>query len=187
MKSPIWSLHISNKFSFLYPQTNSNSDRTIYVVFPRFRGFSFTINSVAEAKRCYAHAPSLCLSIQCVTSLGLSLRVIVNEKPLYLEKTTSSILSVLLSFYVYMNHSTRWNPLFPDQCVAECNNITEARKKEILKLGFIGSKKRMTKIKLFFLSKRIKNVRQGHQNFFGGILYCSVYILHTEILKQKSD
>ena len=34
-----------------------------------------------------------------MTSLGFCLRVIVNEKPLDLEKTTSSVLSVLLLIY----------------------------------------------------------------------------------------
>ena len=34
-----------------------------------------------------------------VTSLGLCLRVIVNEKPLNREQTTSSVLSVLLLIY----------------------------------------------------------------------------------------
>ena len=46
--------------------------------------------------------PSLCLVIQPgmhVTPLGFCLRVIVNEKPLILEKTTSSVLSVLLLIY----------------------------------------------------------------------------------------
>ena len=47
--------------------------------------------------------PSLCLVIQCgmcLPPLGSCLRVIVNEKPLNLEKTTSSVLSVLLFIYV---------------------------------------------------------------------------------------
>ena len=35
-----------------------------------------------------------------LTSLSLCLRVFVNEKPLNLEKTTSSVLSVLLLFYM---------------------------------------------------------------------------------------
>ena len=45
---------------------------------------------------------SLCLVIQRglrVTLLDLCLRVIVNEKPLNLEKATSSVLSVLLLIY----------------------------------------------------------------------------------------
>ena len=45
---------------------------------------------------------SLCLVIQRgmrITSLGFCLRVIVNEKPLNLEKTTSSVLSILLLIY----------------------------------------------------------------------------------------
>ena len=46
---------------------------------------------------------SLCLLIQhsiSVHPLGLCLRVIVNEKPQNLKKTTSSVLSVLLLIYV---------------------------------------------------------------------------------------
>ena len=46
---------------------------------------------------------SLCLVMQrgmCVTPLGFCFRVIVNEKPLNLEKTTSSVLSDLLLIYV---------------------------------------------------------------------------------------
>ena len=42
---------------------------------------------------------SLCLVIQCgvrVSPLGFFLRVIVNEKPLNIEKATSSVLSELL-------------------------------------------------------------------------------------------
>ena len=49
-------------------------------------------------------ACSLCLVIQRdmrlrVISLGFCLRVVVNEEPLDLEKTTSSVLSVLLLSY----------------------------------------------------------------------------------------
>ena len=49
-------------------------------------------------------ACSLCLVIQrdmrlLVISLGFCLRVVVNEEPLDLEKTTSSVLSVLLLSY----------------------------------------------------------------------------------------
>ena len=36
-----------------------------------------------------------------LTPLGFYLRVIVNEKPLNLEKTISCVLSVLLLVYVY--------------------------------------------------------------------------------------
>ena len=46
---------------------------------------------------------SPCLVIQrgmYVTPLGVCLRVIVNEKPLNLEKTTSSVLSVLSLIFV---------------------------------------------------------------------------------------
>ena len=45
---------------------------------------------------------SICLVIQCsmrVTPLGFCLKVIMNEKLLNLEKTTASVLSVLLLIY----------------------------------------------------------------------------------------
>ena len=41
----------------------------------------------------------------CVTPLGFYLRVIVNEKILNLEKTTSSVLSVLLLIYALIYSS----------------------------------------------------------------------------------
>ena len=47
---------------------------------------------------------SLCLVIQRgmrVTPLGVRLRVIVKEKPLNLENTTSSVLSVLFLIYAF--------------------------------------------------------------------------------------
>ena len=50
---------------------------------------------------------SLCLLIQriiTVTPFGFYLRVIVNEKPLNLKKTTSSVLSVLLLIYVKLHN-----------------------------------------------------------------------------------
>ena len=56
-------------------------------------------NHEAEAQRSYAHAalnrPSL-WSMR-VTPFGFCLRVIVNEKTLKLEKTTSSVLSVIVT------------------------------------------------------------------------------------------
>jgi len=52
---------------------NKNTDRTLDVVFSRFRGFSFTITLRQKRKV-----------------------VIVNEKLLNLEKTRSSVRSVLL-------------------------------------------------------------------------------------------
>ena len=63
----------------------------------------FFINNYpeAEGKRSYSLL-SLCLVIQHgirVTSLGFCLRIIMNEKPINLEKTTSSVLSVLLLIY----------------------------------------------------------------------------------------
>ena len=56
-------------------------------------------NPEAEAKRSYAHAPERepVLRRMRLTSLGCCLRVIVNEKPLNLWKTTSSFLSVIVN------------------------------------------------------------------------------------------
>ena len=56
---------------------------------------------------------SLCLVIQrsiCIPPLGFCLRVIVNLKPLNLEKTTSIVLSVFLLIYalddqLYVRHT----------------------------------------------------------------------------------
>ena len=61
-----------------------------------FLDLEFFVHNEAETQRSYAHALSLScnLSGMHVTPLGFCLRVIVNEKPLNLEKTTSSVLSV---------------------------------------------------------------------------------------------
>ena len=72
------------------------------VVFSRFRGFSFTIT-----QRSYNWL-SFCPLIQRgmrVTPLGFCLRVIVNEKTLNFEKTTSSVLSILLLIYAFLEMS----------------------------------------------------------------------------------
>jgi len=55
----------------------------------------------AEAQKSYVHAPSLSFNsmLSVWNSFGHCLRVIVNETPLNLEKTTSSVLSVLLLIY----------------------------------------------------------------------------------------
>ena len=58
-------------------------------------------NTEAEAQRSYAHAVE---REPILTPLVFCIRVIVTEKPLNLEKTTSSILSVLLSTYAYKQH-----------------------------------------------------------------------------------
>ena len=82
---------------------NNNTDRTLDVVFSRFRGFSFTITLRQKHKRVPRRQRmlSLCLVIQscCAELLWASVSRIVNEKPLNLEKTTSSGLSVLLLIY----------------------------------------------------------------------------------------
>ena len=70
----------------------------------KIQGFFVHNYPEAEAQRSYAHALSRCLAIQRgmrLTTLSLCLRVIVNEKPLNLEKTTSSVLSVLLLIYAF--------------------------------------------------------------------------------------
>ena len=70
------------------------TDNTLDVVFARFRGFSFTI-TLRQKPKIVMRMLFLCLVIQysmCVTSSGP--RVIVKEKTLDLEKTTTSVLSV---------------------------------------------------------------------------------------------
>ena len=80
----------------LNTQINNKKDRTHDVVFSRFRGFSFTI-TLRKKPKGVTHMPR-CITRQresmCVTPLGFCLRVIVNKKNL--EKTTSSVLSILL-------------------------------------------------------------------------------------------
>ena len=58
----------------------------------------FTATHEAEALRSYVHALVIQHAVS-VTPLGLCLRVIVNEKPLYLEMASSSALSVMLLIY----------------------------------------------------------------------------------------
>ena len=68
-------------------------------------GFFVHNNTKTEAQRSYAHAALNDITEResmRVTHLGFCLRVIVNEKPLNLEKTTSSVLSVLLLIYACM-------------------------------------------------------------------------------------
>ena len=82
-------------------RSNNNTDKILDVVFSRFRGFSFT-KTLRQRPKGVTHMLSLCLVIQrCLrgTPLGFCHRVIVNEKPVNLEKTTSSVLSVFLLTY----------------------------------------------------------------------------------------
>ena len=66
----------------LQSQFNNNTDRTLDVVFSRFRGFSFTITLRQRLKgvtRMRGRTGSFCLVIQCsmrVTPFGFSLRVL---------------------------------------------------------------------------------------------------------------
>ena len=66
-------------------------------------GNFFYNNPEAEAQRSFAHALSLCLIIQrdMRVTVEFCLRVIVNEQPLNIKKTTSSVLSVLLLIYSF--------------------------------------------------------------------------------------
>ena len=77
------------------------TNRTLDVVFSRFRGISFTI-SEAEAQRSYAQSLFLfCNSTQYPrTSFGILPQGYCERKPINLEKTTSNVLSVLLIIYV---------------------------------------------------------------------------------------
>ena len=72
----------------IFPQIYNNTDRTLDVVFSRFRGFSFTITM----RQTHTSMLSYCLVIQHVTLLGFCLRVTVKETSLNLEKTTSGVL-----------------------------------------------------------------------------------------------
>ena len=62
----------------------------------------------SEARRGYGHALSLSCNSTLPTPLGVFLGIIVNEKPLNFENTTSSILFILLinqrvyNFYMYL-------------------------------------------------------------------------------------
>ena len=82
--------------------TTQNTRRLLFYIY----GVFVYKNSEAEAKRSSAEsAHALSLSLSCNSTLparnsfGLCLRVIVNQKPLNLEMTTSSVLSVLLLIY----------------------------------------------------------------------------------------
>ena len=80
---------------------NSNTDRTLDVVFSRFKQFFVHNNPEAEAQSSYAHA-ALNYNTEreyARNSSGFCLRVIVNEKFLNLEMTSISVLSVLLLIY----------------------------------------------------------------------------------------
>ena len=86
--------------------SKNNTDRTLDVVFSRFRGFPFTIIE-AEPQRSYAHSAQnyktdreLVLRHMRLTPLGSCLRGIVNENPLNIERTTFRVLSMLLLIYV---------------------------------------------------------------------------------------
>jgi len=71
----------------------NNTDRTLDVVFSRFRGFSFIVTLRQKPKE-VTRMLSLCLVIQRsmrVTPSGFFLRVIVNEKTLNIKKPTSSV------------------------------------------------------------------------------------------------
>ena len=73
----------------------------------RFKGFSFTI-TLRQGPKKVKRMLSFCLVIQHnmrVTPLGFCLRVSVNENPINLEKTTSSVIAECLLIYgeVYLS------------------------------------------------------------------------------------
>ena len=73
------------------------TNRTLDVDFSRFMYVSFKI-TLRQKPKGVTRKLSLCLVIHRgmrVTPLGFCLRVFVNEKPINLEKTTTSVLSVL--------------------------------------------------------------------------------------------
>ena len=84
-------------------QIKNSTNRTLDVVFSRFNCFSFTITLRQKPKEVTRVLSCNSRSMR-VTPLGFCLRIIVNEKPLNLEKKTFSVLSVLLLFhalYIY--------------------------------------------------------------------------------------
>ena len=95
------SLELRYYLSYIHSQINNNSDRTIDVFFSRFRCSSFTIwrktGSLSLSCNSTQHARNSFWSL----SQGY-IRVIVNERPLNREKTTSSVLSVLLLINAYI-------------------------------------------------------------------------------------
>ena len=85
----------------LRDQFNDNTDRTLDVVFSRFRGFSFTI-TMRQKPKGVTRIPCQDREIACLCPpKGFCLRVIVKENPVHLEKTTSSVLSVLILIYEF--------------------------------------------------------------------------------------
>ena len=96
-KTRVWILWLS----FIH-RLITNTDRTLDVVFSRFKVFSFTVilrqkpNGVTRRQRWITKKGE---SMR-VTPFGL--RVIVNEKTLNLEKMTYSFLFVLLFIYAFI-------------------------------------------------------------------------------------
>ena len=81
------------------------TDTTLDVVFSSFRCISFTITLRQKLKGATSML-SLCMFFQCsmrVTPSGFCLRVVANEKSFNLEKTTSSVLSVMVNT-LWVNH-----------------------------------------------------------------------------------
>ena len=112
-----WFLHCLKKEMFVSRWTANNEFskqkhwcRVITKQIDRYmssiQDFFFIYNNPeAEGKRSYSLL-SLWIVVQHgihVTSLGFCLRIIMNEKPINLEKTTSSVLSVLLLIYGHGN------------------------------------------------------------------------------------
>ena len=83
----------------IYPQINNNTYRTVDVVFLRFRGFQFTIGLRKKSKGVTRIRRRILRRMR-VTPLGVFPRVIANENPLNLEKTRSSVISLLFLIYV---------------------------------------------------------------------------------------
>ena len=76
------------------------TDRALDVVFSRFRGLSFTLTLRQKPKGVPRKQRRITIQREsmhwlCGTPLCLHLKVIVNEKSINLEKTTSSVLSVI--------------------------------------------------------------------------------------------
>ena len=82
--------------TFIYPLINNNTDRTLDVVFAIFKGilFTITVSQKPEGVTRMQRLSTRQTESMRVTPLGFCLRVIMNKKPLNLEKTTANVLSV---------------------------------------------------------------------------------------------
>ena len=87
----------------IHPLTNVVQSRVLYSIYLALYLISFSLTLEPDIYGYDNKAEREPVLRMRVTSLGPCLRVIVNANPLYLEKTTSSVISVLLLIYVTIN------------------------------------------------------------------------------------